>query len=320
MRNKIIFGLAGAAFSFAVSGLAFAADMAVKAPPAPAPAPVYNWTGWYVGVNAGASMGNVKTNLNGSPVFATGFFLGHPLGPFQITPGFDFPNDRTSPDGFIGGGQIGYNWQYSPLIVVGFEADIQGALEKDSSNNLTQNVDFLTPNQVTGCGTPVFTTHCTATASYTTQIDWFGTVRARLGYVWGNGEVLSYVTGGLAYGEVKINGTNTVSGPAFSGDCACSPAFSQTQAFGQSHINTGWVVGYGTEGHLPLMPGNWTWKVESLYMDLGHLNATSSASGSSCVVTAGQGGETCSVAGGQVATNSHFTDWILRGGLNYKFY
>jgi opacity protein-like surface antigen len=38
---------------------AFAADLAVKAPP-PAPAPVYNWTGWYAGVNAGASFGNVK--------------------------------------------------------------------------------------------------------------------------------------------------------------------------------------------------------------------------------------------------------------------
>jgi outer membrane immunogenic protein len=45
MHNKLISGLAGAAFSFAASGLAFAADMPVKAPPAPPPTPVYNWTG-----------------------------------------------------------------------------------------------------------------------------------------------------------------------------------------------------------------------------------------------------------------------------------
>jgi len=45
MRNKIVSSLAGAVFSFAASGLAFAADIAVKAP-APSPAPVYNWTGW----------------------------------------------------------------------------------------------------------------------------------------------------------------------------------------------------------------------------------------------------------------------------------
>lgn len=47
---------------------AFAADMAVKAPPAPAP--VYNWTGWYTGVNAGASFGNVKTDFNAPVTFA----------------------------------------------------------------------------------------------------------------------------------------------------------------------------------------------------------------------------------------------------------
>jgi len=44
---------------------------------------------------------------------------------------------------------------------------------------------------------------CTATTGYTTQIDWFGTVRGRIGYVWGNGEVMSYITGGLAYGECQ---------------------------------------------------------------------------------------------------------------------
>jgi opacity protein-like surface antigen len=49
---------------------AFAADMPVKAPYAPAPA-VYNWTGWYVGVNAGASFGNVKTDFNVAPVTVT---------------------------------------------------------------------------------------------------------------------------------------------------------------------------------------------------------------------------------------------------------
>jgi outer membrane immunogenic protein len=90
---------------------AFAADIAVKAPP-PAPAPVYNWTGWYVGVNAGASFGNVKTDFNVAPVFIS------PFSPpsAQFTPGLAV-SDRAYPDGFIGGGQIGYNWQYSPLIV-----------------------------------------------------------------------------------------------------------------------------------------------------------------------------------------------------------
>src|SRR5262249_20637910 len=127
---------------------------------------------------------------------------------------------------------------------------------------------------------------CTATGSYTTQIDWFGTVRARIGYVWGNGEVMSYLTGGLAYGEVKINGTNTIGGSASVVSLVTHNGldflFSQTQTFGHSQVNTGWVVGYGTEGRLAT-PG-WTWKIEGLYVDLGTLNTTSATTGSSCML------------------------------------
>jgi len=116
------------AIVIAVAGLigkpAFAADIAVKAA-APSPAPVYNWTGWYVGVNAGASFGNVRTDLNGAPICNRDATL--------VTPDLAF-SDRTYPSGFIGGGQIGYNWQASPIWVVGLEADFQGAVEKDRTN------------------------------------------------------------------------------------------------------------------------------------------------------------------------------------------
>jgi outer membrane immunogenic protein len=190
-----------------------------------------------------------------------------------------------------------------PLIVVGFEADIQGALERDT-NNLSQPFSFSNDN-LAGC------LECTVLTQYTTQIDWFGTARIRIGYVWGNGEVMSYLTGGLAYGEVKINGANTVSGEFVS---AGGAPFSVTQTFGQSHVNTGWVVGYGTEGVIDFWGSrNWTWKIEGLYMDLGTLDATGVTSGVPTVLG-------LTVTGGQVTTHSHFTDGILRAGLNYKFY
>jgi outer membrane immunogenic protein len=114
----------------AITGLigtsAFAADMPVKAPPAPPPAPVYNWNGFYAGVNVGASFGRAKTDFNGAPV--TVFDHGTA---FANTPGFS-DSQITAPSGIIGGAQIGYNWQFSPIWVVGLEADIQGADEKDS--------------------------------------------------------------------------------------------------------------------------------------------------------------------------------------------
>jgi outer membrane immunogenic protein len=272
---------------------AFAADIAVKASP-PAPAPVYNWTGWYAGVNAGASFGNVKTEFSAAPITLTA----RPLA--FTTAGFADSNTEY-PDGFIGGGQIGYNWQISPIWVVGLEADIQGALEKDS-NNLNDPFNLFENSKLTGGPATVTGT---AVTNYTTKIDWVGTVRARLGYLWGDGKVLSYVTGGLAYGKVDLEGTSTVSGIAGS-----FPPFSITYAIGHSHVNSGWVVGYGTEGKV-LIPG-WTYKIESLYIDLGSLDASS--------LTPGIASGIFMPTGGQVATHTHFRDAILRAGLNYQFH
>jgi outer membrane immunogenic protein len=312
MRNKLISSLAGAAFSFGASGLALAADMAVKAPP-PAPAPVYNWTGWYAGVNVGASFGNVKTDFNAPVTLAAS---GVSTGPATGSSTFGFAgSDRTYPNGFIGGGQIGYNWQFSPIWVVGLEADFQGALERDSStltNNFSGTVFIPSPVAL-----PIGASGSTV-LDYQTKIDWFGTVRARIGYVWGNGNVLTYVTGGLAYGEVKINGTSTVNAALSLGGQPIGgipPSFSAAQAFSNSHVNTGWVIGYGTEGRLAT-PG-WTWKIEGLYMDLGHLDA-SGPGASSFIIFPGQG--PFGVTGAQVTTHSHFTDGILRAGLNYQFH
>jgi outer membrane immunogenic protein len=292
MRNKLISSFAGTACSFAASGLAFGADIAVKAA-TPSPAAVYNWTGFYVGGNIGASFGTFKTDFN-APFTATESVVN--IGTVAtVTSGFA-GRDEVYPAGFIGGGQIGYNWQFSPLWVVGLEADFQGVDEKEHST-LTGN-----PTVVPGASSVGPTV-----LNYQTKIDWFGTVRGRLGYVWGNGDVMSYVTGGLAYGKVDVEGTSTIGAGDFN-------PFSVTQAFGHSHVNTGWAAGTGTEGKL-LIPG-WTYKIEGLYMDLGHLDATGPGASSSLSML----GRTFSVTAGPVTTHTHFTDAIIRVGLNYQFH
>jgi outer membrane immunogenic protein len=288
--RRLFVALTSAMSVVAFTHMASAADLYEPVYKAAPPPPAPGWTAWYVGVNAGASFGNAKTDFNGTPFFQ---------GTTQVISGFGFSNTE-SPDGFMGGGQIGYNWQFSPIWVAGLEADFQGALERET-DNLSQSFSFVNGPETNSNGT--------VATNYTTQIDWFGTARVRIGYVWGNGQVMSYLTGGLAYGEVKINGTNNVSGTVNNGGGGF--LLSATQTFGHSQVNTGWVVGYGTEGRLGI--SHWSWKIEGLWMDLGTLDTTTVTSGVSCTpVCAG-------LTGGQVATHTRFTDGILRGGLNYHF-
>src|SRR4029078_10370624 len=91
------------------SSLVMAADLPVKAPPMPAVLPP--WTGFYIGLNAGFAWGRSDPTLTGNPNAAP-LSLGAPINP---TP-------HLKPNGFIGGGQVGYNWQ-SGQWVFGAEID-----------------------------------------------------------------------------------------------------------------------------------------------------------------------------------------------------
>jgi outer membrane immunogenic protein len=244
------------------------------------------------GGNVGVSWGRAITDFNAAPVTVVTF---PPLTTSHID-GFA-GSQQVDPAGIIGGGQIGYNWQFSPTWVLGIEADIQASGEKDSTN-------FTDPFSFTIGIFPSFPVTGAAVTNYEAEIKWFGTVRGRIGYVWDR--LMLYATGGLAYGRVEVAGTSTVSGTA-----GGSP-FSVTHAIGHSQNNTGWTVGVGLEGALG---NNWTLKAEYLYVDLGSLNDTDDE-----VICEDPPGLTiCSVGGGQVLTHTHFTDGIFRVGLNYQF-
>jgi outer membrane immunogenic protein len=212
--------LAGAAALLGTAVSAQAADMAVKAPYLKAPvAMVYDWTGFYIGVNAGVGIGRDYTRL-------------------AIPAGPSFEASYLGPQGGLGGGQIGYNYQTSSSffggpLVFGVEADIQGTGMRDT---FTCGL---------GCPGPLATS-----SVFNQRLDWFGTARGRVGIA--TGPVLSYVTAGFAYGNVKTTLTETVG--------AAAGVFSTSQTKG------GWTIGSGVEASLG---GNWTGKIEYLYVNLG---------------------------------------------------
>src|SRR4051794_4346260 len=169
---------------------AFAADLpSRRAAPAPYVAvPVFTWTGFYVGVNAG--YGFSDNDRNGLGAYnATAGSLSAPLGGYAGTVTTDGLNSRDN-SGFVGGGQIGYNYQIGQWVI-GVEADLQYAdLNKSNSNGIV----VLNPGVVGFTG---------AQNANFGGIDWFGTVRGRLGYA--IDRMMIYGTGGFAYGGADNN-------------------------------------------------------------------------------------------------------------------
>ncbi|KRR07174.1 hypothetical protein CP49_18910 [Bradyrhizobium valentinum] len=189
--------------------------------------------------------------------------------------------NRANMDGVIGGGQIGYNWQVQNWVW-GLEADIQASDQKGGR-------DFLCPTAVcTPSAVLLVAPGPAVPVSLDQKLEWFGTVRGRVG-VLATPRVLFYATGGLAYGEVRT--AETIGAGAF--------------GFSSSTTKAGYTVGAGVEG---VIAGNWTAKLEYLYVDLGRVSG-------SFVTTIP------ALGGGVLSSNysSRVTDNIVRVGLNYKF-
>jgi outer membrane immunogenic protein len=106
-------------------------------------------------------------------------------------------SDRNTQSGFIGGGQIGYNYQYGSSIVIGVEADIQGAGIRGTTTGSGASQSVL---QTPLVGAPNAGTITSGVSAVAVQggVDWLGTVRGRLGYLV-TPTLLLYGSGGLAY-------------------------------------------------------------------------------------------------------------------------
>jgi len=204
------------ALALAAGEQAFAADL----PPAPAPPPrapaiyvpalpVYNWTGFYIGGNLGGAFNN---------------------GSFSDPSGNTF--SATNSFKFIGGAQVGANYEFSNGALVGVEADFDFL---PNTGNTSNTVALVGP----GAGN---------TASITVNNQWVTTVTGRLGYAWDR--VLLYGKGGGAWVGAS-NPALTINGAP--------------QAISTSSSNWGWTGGVGLEW---AFWNNWSARVEYDYIGL----------------------------------------------------
>jgi outer membrane immunogenic protein len=292
MLRRILLASAGA---MALAGTAVAADLPYKAPPPVyvPPPPVLTWTGLYIGLNAGYQWANNKNvdtftaNLFGNPTLINGPVYGvasAQLATFSLAP---------SNNGFIGGGQVGYNYQFANSFVTGLEADFQGVASNNSRATLFTQANVI--------GSPV--EFLQQTASVTRKLDWLGTVRGRLGFLI-TPTLLVYGTGGLAYGEVRAS-TSIVQA------ITAAPGVPNPWASfgGLSHALAGWTAGGGLEW---MFYPNWSLKAEYLYYDLGRVTYQLSP-----LVSFNAAG--IPFTGGAPFSTTRLNGNIVRGGINYHF-
>jgi len=357
--------LAATAVALALSpGSALAADLpSTKAPAYIPPPPPPMWTGFYAGLNAGGGWGATSdTTTISAPLLDAVAYAADALDPKNQLPGTGLINGSTAlansgvanlnQSGFIGGGQIGYNYQWNQDFVAGLEADIQGSTIRGSGSYAGASQDSIAwldpvgvPPIVVVNGVPLknagpcwagctFTRSALGFGQATAGVDWMGTVRGRLGYLF-TPSLLVYGTGGLAYGGVHASATHggLMQGVLTGMNAAAFPTpynyalFNGTYTFpiipgGGSYSNTqaGWIAGGGVEWMF--MP-NWSLKAEALYYDLGSAGVYSSPVSVVSPYTIHLGGINASAGQLFIAnvpvTRTKYDGIIARAGVNYHF-
>ena len=257
MKKLLLSATALVAFTAAAS----AADLPSRyAAPAPVAAvPLFTWTGFYAGVNAGYGWGD--SDLTVTPD-TPGFFSGA-----LDLAGFG----RSSNEGsFTAGGQVGYNYQIG-AAVIGAEADL---------NYINLNDHYVATRSVGGV---------TETLQAGHKVQWFGTMRARLGFT-PTERMMVYATGGVAFGSVKSHSSYVLTGVP-------------SDAFVGSNSDTrwGWAIGAGAEY---AFTNNLTTKVEYMYVDLDSKHYTARSA-------------TSALPSYRVKDETSFQ--VVRAGLNYKY-
>jgi outer membrane immunogenic protein len=212
MRNLLS---AAAVVTLTTAGSALAADLPMKAPPASSP--LFSWTGCYIGANIGGVVSEDRTiSRQGNTI-------------------------NFSSAGFVGGGQIGCDYQFAPGWVVGAEGRAAGSSLRNSHQATVTNLVTLV----------------TLPSQFTLSNDFLASATARLGYSFADRWLL-FARGGAAWTRERADDAFTL----------VSGRFVDPQA---SLTRTGWTVGGGVEW---AFAPHWSATLEYNFYDFGARGAT----------------------------------------------
>jgi len=196
-----------------------------------------DWTGFYVGANAGHANGSSDVTTS-TTYSSTGYFAGSGV-PSIASAG----TGNVSPSGFAGGVTGGYNWQHGG-VVFGFEADFN-SLDADDMRSASDSYP------------------CCAGTGFTitekTKVSNLFTVRGRVGIA--SSRSLLYVTAGWAQAKIKVD------------DLFTDNFATAQESFSDSRTKSDWIYGVGYEHAIR---DNWSVKLEYLHADFGTVAGTSS--------------------------------------------
>lgn len=244
------------------------------------PPAVHNWSGPYLGLNAGEAWGDSSANTPDGCDQSTGYYCdsygGVPFGAVNGPPVSAAGSGTIADNGFSGGVQAGYNWQHNNLVY-GVETDF-GALKLKASRQGTGT--FPQNRLAVSAGEPF-----TVTSSFNTN--WLATLRGRFGVAM-TPNLLAYVTGGLALTRLTVsNSYYDTSGKEYSST---------------SKLKAGPILGVGLEWALST---HWSILAQYEHLSFGRVKTTGKIVGSGY----SQG----------LTTSSDLTGDIARIGINYKF-
>ncbi|MGA2636345.1 outer membrane protein [Methylocella sp.] len=229
--------LLSSAAAIALSTGALAADLPSRAPPPVyvPPAPIFTWTGFYIGGQIGYGWG--QNNVSFGDNFG------------------DYDTFNYTTEGVIGGAHVGYNLQLNQFVI-GLEGDVDGtSIGKNYSGPLPFGSNFVNGG--------LLSEPLAGNVNVSVHHDIEGSIRGRVGYAWDR--VLIYATGGVAFGGFNGNISGNFPGGFFGPNATAFPAFGGSASASSTRV--GWTVGGGIEY---AVTNSWSIRAEYRYTAFGH--------------------------------------------------